>query len=119
MSSGHCFEGCLIAAGIYELWLSDGLTTTRDQLGALEQYGVDIGDRRVFAGVHYPSDNLASWIIGLRLVNEVCPNREVGRFLATAIQSKSWIFNLLKESGHDEYEPVLSVIESLISSLTS
>ena len=33
----------------------------------MKQYMVDIGDRRVFAGVHYPSDNLASWFCALRL----------------------------------------------------
>lgn len=57
MSSGHCFQGCLVSAGIYEAWLLRGYAPTNKQLAALGQFGVDIGDRRVFAGVHYPSDN--------------------------------------------------------------
>jgi hypothetical protein len=109
MSSGHCFEGCLIGAGIYEQWLNGGFNPTKEQLGALQQYCVDIGDRRVFAGVHYPSDNLSSWIISLRLVSEVCPNPQVGHILADAIKTKSYVFSLLKSSGFDEYKPALSL----------
>jgi hypothetical protein len=37
---------------------------------SLQQACVDIGDRRVFAWVHYPSDSLASWYGALQLANE-------------------------------------------------
>jgi hypothetical protein len=112
MSSGHCFEGCLLGAGIYERWLQTGFAPTAAQLEALEQYTVDIGDRRVFAGVHYPSDNLASWIISLRLVSEVCPDARVGQFLARAVGSKSAVFKIIKSSECAAYEPALSVLHS-------
>jgi hypothetical protein len=119
MSSGHCFQACILMAGIYESWLSDGFTPTSDQLAALAQFAVDIGDRRVFAGVHFPSDNMASWIIALRLVGEVCLERQVGAFLANAIQRHSYVYRLLKSSGFDEYKPALSEIDLLLRSHTS
>jgi hypothetical protein len=37
---------------------------------SLQQACVDIGDRRVLAWVHYPSDSLASWYGALQLANE-------------------------------------------------
>jgi hypothetical protein len=113
MSSGHCFEGCLIAAGIFEAWLSRSYNPTSDQLQALAQFGVDVGDRRVFAGIHYPSDNLASWVMDLRLINEVCPDRRIGRFLAAAITRQSYVFQLLKDSAIPVHMDAVHLVESL------
>jgi hypothetical protein len=113
MSSGHCFQGCLAVAGIYAAWLQRGYAPSGEQLVALGQFGVDIGDRRVFAGVHYPSDNLSSWIMDLRLVDEVCPDRRVGRFLAQAIVGQSRVFALLKESREAVYGDAIQLIEAL------
>jgi hypothetical protein len=67
----------------------------------------------VFAGVHYPSDNLSSWIMDLRLVDEVCPDRRVGRFLAQAIVGQSRVFALLKESREAVYGDAIQLIEAL------
>lgn len=113
MSSGHCFQGCLAAAGVYSAWLQRGFTPTDKQLAALGQFGVDVGDRRVFAGVHYPSDNLSSWIMDLRLIDEVCPDKRVGRFLADAITQQSRVFALIKQSGKGVYEDALGAVEAL------
>lgn len=113
MSSGHCFQGCLVSAGIYEAWLTRGYTPTAEQLFALGQFGVDIGDRRVFAGVHYPSDNISSWIMSLRLIDEVCPDKRVGRFLANSIKTQSYVFQLLQASGKPEYVDALELVNSL------
>lgn len=66
--SGHSFSGLLVRCGA----VLDKLLIIERQLhglAAMKQYMVDIGDRRVFAGVHYPSDNLASWFCALRLCN--------------------------------------------------
>jgi PAP2 superfamily len=113
MSSGHCFQGCLVAVGIYETWIKRGFAPTPDQLLALAQYGVDIGDRRVFAGVHYPSDNLSSWIMNLRLVGEVAPGQQITKFLAKAIVERSVVFRLIDSSGAKAYAPALQLVKSL------
>jgi hypothetical protein len=64
--SGHSFSGLLVRCGAL---LDKRLVIERQLhgLAAMKQYMADIGDRRVFAGVHYPSDNLASWFCALRL----------------------------------------------------
>jgi hypothetical protein len=113
MSSGHCFQGCLAAAGIYEAWLSRGFAPARQQISALAQFGVDIGDRRVFAGVHFPSDNLASWIMVLRLISEVCPNPIIGNFLREAVMEKSYVFRLIRECKNPAYAAAIDAIRSI------
>ena len=64
MISGHCFQGVIGGIATYDELVRSG--TAQPTLAAiappLAQHSVDIGDRRVFAGVHYPSDNLSSWI---------------------------------------------------------
>jgi hypothetical protein len=116
MSSGHCFEGCLVAVGIFETWLLETVKPTCDQTRALGQFGVDVGDRRVFAGVHYPSDNLASWIMSLRLVGEVSADVRIRQFLANAITNQSYIFRLLKDAGDPAHMEAIRLIQSLASS---
>ena len=113
MSSGHCFQGCLVAVGIYEAWIQRGYSPSPDQLTALAQYGVDIGDRRVFAGVHYPSDNLSSWIMDLRLIGEVAPDKRIGKFLADAIVQRSTVFRLIDSSGSKAHAGALALVKSL------
>lgn len=117
MSSGHCFQGCLVAVGVYEAWLLRGFVPTRDQVFALAQYGVDIGDRRVFAGVHYPSDNLSSWIMDLRLVMEVAPNKEIGSFLAKSITEQSVVFKLIESSDSKPHSAALKLVKTLAAAL--
>ena len=65
MVSGHSLQGVVGRCGGY---LAHRLALER-AVGAvvgLQQAAVDFGDRRVFAGVHYPSDNLGSWYCALR-----------------------------------------------------
>lgn len=64
--SGHAFQGLVARCGGY-MFNRLMLETSFGAVERLQQYAIDIGDRRVFAGVHYPSDNLASWYCGLRL----------------------------------------------------
>jgi hypothetical protein len=81
----------------------------------LGQFGVDIGDRRVFAGVHYPSDNMASWIMALRLVKEEVPDQRVFRFLANAITTRSLVYQMLVASNEVVYQAGLSEIARIIN----
>lgn len=117
MSSGHCFQGCFISAGIYEAWLHRNFDSTLEQRMALGQFGVDIGDRRVLAGAHYPSDNLASWIMALRLIREVSTDKRVHRFLARSIIDQSLVFKLLDSSTNPRYSKALKTVKSLAENL--
>lgn len=66
--SGHALQG-LIGFGGALLDKRRALTDIAGGVEGMLQMMVDYGDRRVMAGVHYPSDNAASWLIAMRL----CP----------------------------------------------
>lgn len=71
--SGHALEGCLAGGWVamrHRCWVFDSARWA--EVGpAFEQWMVDIGDRRVMAQVHYPSDNLASWYVALSFLEEL------------------------------------------------
>ncbi|KSV76025.1 hypothetical protein N185_16385 [Sinorhizobium sp. GW3] len=118
MTSGHCFQGCLAAACIYEAWIARGFNPTDQQIEALQQFGVDIGDRRTFAGVHYPSDNMSSWILSLRLGREVFSDQRIWTFLVDAILKRSAIYSLITTSGAAVYSDALAEIETLVKQMS-
>lgn len=66
LPSGHCLQGLVrhAAAFVANPYL---IVRHPGAMDALAQHAVDYGDRRVYAGVHYPSDNIASWFLALRL----------------------------------------------------
>src|SRR4030095_413761 len=66
--SGHCIQGCLGGTSAY---LLIGTVLDFASIDILKQFTVDIGDRRVLAGVHYPSDNLGSWYTAFKLLPHV------------------------------------------------
>jgi hypothetical protein len=88
----------------------------------LQQFTVDIGDRRVFAGVHYPSDNLSSWYTALKLLPHVIdPSAlaSVRKFLWEAISLKSIVFAEIMRhiNSHDRspYRAAVAAIEKAAS----
>ena len=114
MSSGHCLQGLIGVGGIFEFFIEKGTPIIGEHADALRQYGVDIGDRRVMAGVHYPSDNLCSWIIALRMAEHVYREADaVKKELALAIQ-QSQIFQLIAGSGVEVYKPALEMLFPLM-----
>jgi hypothetical protein len=93
--SGHCLHGFLAVGAVIERFLLDGENVKWEHL---QQYAVDIGDRRVMAGVHYPSDNLASWLIAMLLADRVYRRKEVKQKLWSAIQ-QSFVFQEITKLG--------------------
>ncbi|UFZ06361.1 phosphatase PAP2 family protein [Bradyrhizobium ontarionense] len=90
MISGHCFKGCTL--GMAAVYHATALGCEPRVFDALTRLCVDFGDRRVFAGVHYPSDNLSSWITAMLIAKHVCAadSGRLGRkFLWNAISTKS------------------------------
>lgn len=97
LMSGHCVQGILYGCKALEAWISSGASPSQDDLGSLAQYSADFGDRRVFAGVHYPSDNIASWIIALRLIPYLFePKAEILAFALDAITNRSTVYKLVQ-----------------------
>jgi hypothetical protein len=92
MISGHCLQGVMAACNAYSALKSQMSTGSIRVMG---HFCVDIGDRRVMAGVHYPSDNLSSWYTALRLLPQVFAKGEaddVKKFLWDAISTKSVVY---------------------------
>ncbi len=72
MISGHCFEGCLAGAWValrHCQWVSG--INWQEVEPTMQQWCVDIGDRRVYAQIHYPSDNIASWWVALNFLRAI------------------------------------------------
>jgi hypothetical protein len=95
LCSGHSLQGVIGMGAVIEFVLLNGIPLSTGSWCALRQHAVDIGDRRVFAGLHYPSDNLASWIIAMRLANVVFLNPRVKVHLWKAISRQSKVFEVL------------------------
>jgi hypothetical protein len=93
--SGHCFQGSL--GGVAVFYNSKTLNPSLPAAAqtALERHTVDIGDRRVFAGVHYPSDNISSWITALLIAPLVCPDNAGGAWLWQSIETHSMVYRAL------------------------
>jgi PAP2 superfamily len=112
--SGHCLEGAIAGCSAFALF---GMTVDSVSVDILQQFCVDIGDRRVFAGVHYPSDNLGSWITALHLlpyVFDASVEQEVRAFLWGAIDSKSMVFAAIKDHiARDESSPYVPAVSRL------
>jgi hypothetical protein len=115
MVCGHCYEGAQMIGGLIERFLIDEEVVSDAQWKALQQYAVDMGDRRVMAGVHYPSDNLSSWLMVMRLAEHVFSCREVKERLWHAISKQSLVFRTIAEAScTDEgsiYRPALDELE--------
>ena len=55
---------------------------------------VDWGDRRVFAGVHYMTDNIASWTLARRLIPHLFKHpQQVEDLAVQAITRQSRVFS--------------------------
>ena len=96
--SGHTFVVCMMACAIYEAWLDQHLDVSQRQLAALGYFAMDQGDRRVFAGVHYPSDNVVSWALAVNIIPHIYRHHDkISKFLHTAITQQSHVYNLIEK----------------------
>lgn len=96
--SGHCLQGAIGGCTAF-FKLEPYLNAVDRSKEFLQQLTVDPGDRRVFAGVHYPSDNIASWFCALRLCSNFFGDegKNVKGFLWGAIQRSS-VFLAIKQA---------------------
>ena len=100
MISGHCIEAMM--GGIAAFYRAREIGTPSAALAALAQHTVDAGDRRVLAGVHYPSDNISSWLTGLLLCPHVCSNNDGASWMWQSITTKSMIYAEIKRAVEED-----------------
>ncbi|MEL7115933.1 MAG: phosphatase PAP2 family protein [Pseudomonadota bacterium] len=99
--SGHCAQGLLIGAGMIDDVLTDD-PKANVNVDAIMQYGVDFGDRRVFAGVHYPTDNIASWVNAILLSRLIYTgSNDIQSIIRNAIKTQSAVYKLIDKHYRD------------------
>ena len=116
--SGHCLEGILFSAAVAETWLADPTSYSGEMLIELMRYSVDFGDRRVFAGVHYPTDNISSWFLALNIIPNIFDNPlPIQQFVVDAIKQHSFVYRLINEEyvKHDILEPAMLLLEGALN----
>jgi hypothetical protein len=80
---------------------------------------VDFGDRRVLAGVHYPSDNVGSWITAMLICEHVCADGgRLGReFLWRSISTKSMVYAAIAQAiarnEAEDHKPAIALLNEL------
>lgn len=115
--SGHSVQGILLSSLVLETWLDAG-EPSRESTEQLGWYAVDLGDRRVFAGVHYPTDNIASWILSLRLIPRAYRHTDkILSFALNAITQKSLVYQVITEtfSGNKNLRHSLKLLEKQVA----
>jgi hypothetical protein len=113
LCSGHSLQAVLGIGAVMENLILNGTPFSSNSWTALRQHTVDIGDRRVFAGLHYPADNLASWIIAMRLANHVFRTSDVKAHLWYAISKQSRVFTEVCQ--YEAYADALEVLRDAAS----
>lgn len=115
MISGHAFQGLVVRGGAY-MDTRHRFNGHPHRVARLQQYGVDIGDRRVFAGVHYPTDNLSSWFCGLRLCDHLFgpDGQEAKNYMWQAISTRSTVYqSLVKAVAKNATSPLAEPLRRL------
>lgn len=121
MSSGHSLQGLLMTAGAVDMALSEGIELQEPDIQGLEQFAVDVGDRRVWAGIHYPSDNIASWIVAANVGASVLQHARARSFLVNAVLKRSEVWTKLCATAehHSVLGEALQATRDALSALGS
>ena len=111
--SGHCAQGLLFGCILLEEALSQG-DVGDDRLKSIGQFAVDFGDRRVFGGVHYLTDNIASWCLVLRAIPHVFEHHadRMHAFVHEALRNQSLCYRIIQEEfpAHAALAPALDYL---------
>lgn len=116
--SGHCAQGLLLMCSLVDDLMSTGQVIDPDKLHAYGQFAVDFGDRRVFAGVHYPTDNIASWIAVVRVIEHVFGAHApvIRAFIVNALKTQSTVYRIVRDHfpAHPELAHAWAFLENEI-----
>jgi hypothetical protein len=102
LQSGHALHALMGVSRVMETILEEKIPFSTNNWEILKQFAVDFGDRRVMAGVHYCTDNLASWIVFMSMADSVLelPHLQtVKGHIADAITRKSLVYRMLNQAA--------------------
>lgn len=116
MISGHCFE--TLTGGAHAYRLASAEHYSDDAIDALARWTVEVGDRRVYAGVHYPSDNISSWITALLLAPEIGIAESEVAWLWEIVQARSLVYRAVDDADSaggatSPYRPSLALLKAI------
>jgi hypothetical protein len=106
--SGHAYVGIV---GCLNVFLEFGNRLTPVELAKLREMAVDIGDRRVFASVHYPSDNVLSWWTALEAIPYLCADGTaptLTQFVIEAVRTSRVYDAVVRSPAHRECRATLA-----------
>ncbi|HYP08112.1 MAG TPA: phosphatase PAP2 family protein [Bryobacteraceae bacterium] len=109
--SGHALQGLCAVGGVIETMRATG-GFSNQSITCMLQYGLDIGDRRVMAGVHYPTDNLISWIIFLSLADHIYRDPGVKGLVKKAMVEQSVVYQEMKKNS--ELSSLLALLDARV-----
>lgn len=105
--SGHAIE-----YGLYFLVAHRELAkigASNSLLAGCLQMVVDVGDRRVFGGLHFPSDNIASWIVLANILSQYSELTPLKCRLKTCVSSSN-VYKVVVASKDKEYDAALEAL---------
>ena len=107
MISGHCIQGTMALAEVLN-GFNTVLQPTPGLVDDLARFLLDTGDRRVFAWLHYPSDNLSSWFTAFRLCTPIYGGRAqaVRDIIWSSIKAHSKVYEAMKAEGSVYVQPL-------------
>ncbi len=98
--SAHALHSAILGCCVFESLNQTDPALAAAHRPAIQQWSMDIGDRRIMAGVHYPMDSMASMVVALEACEHIFAEAETRRFLAEAVQTKSRSYQLLGQLIH-------------------
>ena len=118
LPSGHAYDSALAAivgaAEITGATASEPLSSWKTNVDDLPAWTAQFGDRRNYAGLHFPSDNWASWIAVATVIEKMFSPSAVAsanqRLKANIQASKCFQYS----ESVDEYRPAKQVLVSLL-----
>jgi PAP2 superfamily len=108
--SGHALQAIMRVTNAY-LQSRDYLS--KGEVEDAKAFAVGAGDRRVYAGVHFPSDSFGSWIAAAHLADYYWPNdaKDARKFIYEAIENNSPVYQAtIKEKVFDDVRKYLKQI---------
>jgi hypothetical protein len=111
--AGHTLQAAVVHVDSQLQPMSTPWSLVLKNLLPSAEWSASVGDNRILAGLHYPSDSIASWIVLGHIVNGLNDNRSAARAAAAASVSSSNVWrNAFK---YPALLPGLGVVQSLLA----
>jgi membrane-associated phospholipid phosphatase len=111
--SGHAFQGLMGCLATYFAF-----PTLGPYRHALVMLAADIGDRRVLAGIHYPSDNAMSWWLAFQCIDHISQDPTQGDAMRAFVRDAvtgSFLWDEMRKKTAAAHAPIVKKLLRLVS----